>query len=87
MEVDESSSKGGKLGIAAPYFKILQTLSYTIFRWIGTYSSPDGINNVAPTTLMALAGVCDDNLKIVIFTKYLFDTTVIAAFLSWLILL
>lgn len=87
MEGDKGSSEGGKLGIAASYFKILQMLSYIIYRWIGSYSSPYGINNVASPTLMALAGICDDNLKIVIFTKYLFDTTVIAAFLSGLILL
>ena len=47
------------------------------------YSCPNGVDDVAPAALMALARICDDNLQVRVFIEYLLNPAIIAPFLSW----
>lgn len=48
-----------------------------------TYSSSDGIDNIASTALMVFASICNHYLQVRVFVEDLFDPAVIPSFLSW----
>lgn len=50
------------------------------------YSSFDGVDDIATTALMILAGICNHYLQVRVLIEDLFDPAVIPPFLSWYLL-
>lgn len=46
-----------------------------------TYTSPDGVDNITPATLITLPCISDDDLKVWMFVEDLFDAAVITSLL------
>jgi len=66
MEVDQCRTKGAEFGVPSANLKILRAVNIDHLKrsWFYTYSCSYGVHNVAPSTLMILASVGDDNRKI-----------------------
>ena len=50
---------------------------------MATYTRANSIDNIAASTLKALACICNDDLQVRIFVKDLFYTAVVTSFLPW----